>query len=207
MHIFLVGASTECRLKKLLYEAGGFEQADRDAIRVIAAQEEKWKYAIELDFKRRYSVAILSMHSIEHTAFTRYKTMMEAITNYIAPIIMIRNKLAHGQWEYLLTNGDDGIAQDAMTVIRTENLLSSKFKLQIIKHLTDLIHDLVVSSSFERDFDYHYSKFYAAQTNLNNRKYSDYEFQLRERYTKGQALRQKVSPQGRSLIRRFFCFN
>lgn len=189
MHIFLVGASTECRLKKLLFEPGGFTKIDRDAIKSVDTQEGKWKNTIELGFKRRYSVSTLSSKTLGHTAFGRYRAMLDAITNDIAPVVMIRNKLAHGQWEYQLTNGDDGIAEEAMRVVRTENLLSSKFKIQIITHLSALVHDLVVSDSFERDFDDHYRKFEAARDNLKNRSYPEYVSQLRDRYDRGQASR------------------
>lgn len=188
-HLLLLGAWTECRLKKLLYEQNGFNAAEREAVRAKGTQLERWATTIDIGFKRRYGVENFSINTLRHTAFNRYAALQSALSNDIGPVIELRNKLAHGQWYYLLTNDEDAIAQKAMAQINTSNLLSSKFKLQIVGFIANLVHDLVVSTAFERDFDDHFEKFMNAHTNLKNRNYGDYVQQLKDRHRRGQLRR------------------
>lgn len=188
-HALLVGAWVECRLKKLLHEEHGFKEAERAKIMRARNQQSRWKSAILVGFRRRYQTKSLTINSLGHAAFSRYKSLLEAIEKDIGPIIEIRNKLAHGQWEYLLTDKEDKISEKAMKQIKTMNLLASKFKLQIVSHIASLVHDLVVSKSFERDFDAHFRKFIAAQNNLKGQSYQNYVEALRARYQRGQQRR------------------
>jgi hypothetical protein len=192
-HILLLGAWTECRLKKLLYEKGRFLADERNLIGRADTQEKRWKLTIEAGFKRRYHLKTLTVTSLKHTAYGQYQTLLKALDEDIRPVIESRNKLAHGQWEYPLNNEGNAIAQDAMARIKSETLLSCKFKRRMIDYLAALVHDLVVSSSFERDFDDHYRNFLNARGDLQNRKYAEWWVpSLQARYARGQT-RRKLS--------------
>lgn len=196
-HVLLLGAWAECRLKKLLYEAGGFHAPDRATIKSKRTQLDQWVATIELGFKNRYGVRSLTSRSLNHTAYQRYRTIVDAVDQDIRPVITLRNKLAHGQWACILTSREDRLSQNLMSQIQNENLLSSKFKLQIVGHLAAFIHDLIATSSaFERDFDKHYRLFEDAQRNLRDRSYVDYVNEMQDRYDRGQKKRlQSVSSQ------------
>ncbi len=57
--------------------------------------------------------------------------------------------------------------------------MSLQFKQDMIKHLSSLIHDLIVSPvAFERDFESHYVKLENAKRSLLNESYSRYEATL-----------------------------
>ena len=74
---------------------------------------------------------------------------------------------AHGQWVYPLNNVGTAVESDKYKLINKENLQSLQFKFDLIGHLADAIHDLVVSpETFERDFEKHFRKLLQTRTNL-----------------------------------------
>lgn len=180
-YLLLIGAWTECRLRKLLFEKGGFKPADRVYVRSARTQQLQWKRTIDLGFKRRHCVKHLTLDALKHTAHGQYQSLVEAFSNDIGPVIELRNKLAHGQWEYPLTNDETQLAEASLVQLRKENLLTAKFKLQIITHIAALVHDLVVSKSFGRDFDDNYRKFTEARRNLRQSNYEKWSRALQER--------------------------
>jgi hypothetical protein len=51
LYALLLGAWAECRLKKLLYEPSGFDQADRAKIRAVSDQHGRWRATVEYLFE------------------------------------------------------------------------------------------------------------------------------------------------------------
>jgi len=188
-HLLLVGTWVECRLRKLLYEQNGFTDKERQIVLSEDTQEKRWISVIETGFQRRYGVKTLSKASLKHTAFARYHELISVVENDVGPIIELRNKLAHGHWEYLLTTDGIDISQDMMKRIHKENLLSSKIRLQMVNSIANIVHDLVLSKSFERDFDVHFDRFEASHRSLLGRDYESYVRELQARHAKGVAKR------------------
>jgi len=157
----LLGTWAECRLQKLLYEpaARGFTDHDRESIRTGKSQYDRWAGTIDLAFRKQYNVLTgpLEPPRLPHTAHYHYSGIMEALNTQLRPIIELRNKLAHGQWLYTLTNNELGISVAEMLAVRCENSLTLKLKQNLLGHLVNVIHDLVVSPpTFTRDFDTHF---------------------------------------------------
>lgn len=188
LYALLLGAWAECRLRKLIYEPQGFDNLERDKIFAIDTQFGQWQTAIEMAFRKQYKIprAPLTQNILPHSAFSRYKTLSEMLKDELQPIIELRNKLAHGQWIYLLNSEGDDIAQTQMNKLRVENLLSLQFKRNLITYLSSVIHDLVVSKpTFERDFDNHFRAIIETKRNLLHRNYDDYVEKMRQKYQKG----------------------
>lgn len=188
LYSFLLGAWFETRLKKLLFEPNGFSESDRDKIKYIDNQYDKWIEVIELAFRKKYNVpsAKLSGTTLPFSTFARYKELNDIFSADIKSIIEIRNKLAHGQWIYPFNSTEDDIENGKYQLISNENLLSLQFKKKIIFYLCQIIHDLVVSKpTFERDFDKHYSNVVNTRNNLIHRNYTDYKNQLIHKRKKG----------------------
>jgi hypothetical protein len=101
----------------------------------------------------------LTLQKLNHTAFSRYSAIRSAVETELTPLIELRNKLAHGQWEYALNSEEDGISQEMMRIIKTLNILVSIHKIGMADHFAQMTNDLIVSKSFERDFDFHYRRF------------------------------------------------
>ena len=98
----------------------------------------------------------------------------------------MRNKLAHGQWEYPLNEGMDDVAQVQMDALRIENVLSLTQKFKLLDILCKVVHDLAVSRpTFERDWDMHFSWFAQTRTNIERKSYDKWEAQIHARYKQG----------------------
>ncbi len=190
---FLIGAWAECRLQKLLYEPNSFNDNDRQKIYAKSQQINKWKYTVKIAFRKRYQVprAALSEDTLHHSEFSRYITIMDMLEKDLRSIIEVRNKLAHGQWIYPLNSDNNDIAQKQMNTLKSENLLSLQFKKQLITHLADIIHDLIVSKpAFERDFNNHYKYIINTRRNLRTRNYEKYLWQMESKFERGKIKRQ-----------------
>ena len=188
MYALVLGCWAETRLKKLLYENAGFDGSGRATIIGRSSKIEQWKALVDCAFRKHFDLGNTSIDriSVGVAPFARYEILHEVLDQDLKIIIQIRNKLAHGQWFYPLNAAGTNVDQDQCGKIRNENLLSLQFKFALLKSLTDMINDLVVSpDTFERDFDHHYRNLEQQRSNLRNRKYSKYEKSLvarRDRY-------------------------
>jgi hypothetical protein len=187
----LLGTWAECRLQKLLYEPGasGFSEPDRASIRASQSQYDRWLLTIDLAFRKQYNVSSVKLQppQLPHTPYYRYQAVVAALSTHLRPVIELRNKLAHGQWLYTLTNDELGISVPEMRAVRRENSLTLTLKHNLLRHLVDVIHDLVVSKpTFTRDFDGHFRALESASIDLEKRSFSKYEKQMRDRYIRGQ---------------------
>jgi hypothetical protein len=190
LYALLLGAWAECRLRKLLYERQGYKDVERDAIVTKDTLLDQWVTTVELAFRRHYSVvrAPLSEATLPHSAHARYRALLELLDQDLRPIIELRNRLAHGQWMYLLNNDNTDVSPTYMTAVKRENPLSLQFKKSLMGYVSNVIHDLVVSKpAFERDFDLHYRHIEETRRNLHTRDYSVYRAQMQEKYKRGKA--------------------
>ena len=195
LYALLLGAWAECRLQKLVYEPQGFDDTERNTIRTESTQLKQWQKAVEIAFRRQYKIpkAVLSAGVLSHSAYSRYKTLSDMLTNDLGAIIELRNKLAHGQWVYPLNNEGNDVAQEKMDALRVENLLSLQFKKTLLETLSSAIHDLVVSKpTFERDFDHHLRIIVETQRNLKKRDYKSWAENMRQKYERGKIKKAQI---------------
>ena len=189
LYAFMAGAWAECRLLKLLYEPDAFSDAER---RLILAETllTRWTKVVEIGFRRHYRIpaAPLQPPALPKTAHARLQILNVVIVGDLRSIITLRNKLAHGQWTYPLTDDLEDVAQEQMDALRLENLLSLKQKTSLIESLCASVHDLVVSlPTFERDFDRHFARIEQTRRNLVAKDYGKWVDQIRSKHDRGQA--------------------
>lgn len=194
LYSFLIGAWTETRLSKILHESSGFEPSERELIDKCDTQLDKWLKTIDLAFRKHHGITKATLNEVNlgvaHAA--RRNAIRKILDEDLRIIIEVRNKLAHGQWLYPLNNSKTRVESDKFQLINKENIQSLQFKYSMIRHLSDTIHDLVVSpEAFERDFDKHYRMLEQARVNLHKRKYSDFETKLQTSREKGRLRSQK----------------
>ena len=177
---FLLGAWSEVRLLKLLYEPNGFSETDRRHILKENALG-RWLLVVSLAFRTHYKIpkAELCPPQLPSTAHHRLRTLIQALENELSDIITMRNKLAHGQWRYPLNDEMDEVAQPQMDALREENVLSLKHKWLLLEDLCQAVHDLVISlPTFQRDWDSHFRQVEQMRTNLRRKSYKKWEAQL-----------------------------
>jgi hypothetical protein len=187
LYAFLMGAWTECRLLKLLFEPNAFSGPDRSRVLQRNALE-RWTEVVETAFRRHYSIptATLGPPALPATAHTRMTLLRVVLEKDLRSVITLRNKLAHGQWVYPLNEALDDIAQEQMDALRTETILSLKQKAALVNYVCDAIHDLVVSRpTFDRDFDDHFRCIEQVRINIARKSYAGWADQIRLRYQRG----------------------
>ncbi|MEW5769456.1 MAG: hypothetical protein AB1831_03740 [Pseudomonadota bacterium] len=183
LYAFLVGAWAESRLRKLLHEEFGFNDAERSVVLARSSQLEQWQETVDLAFRKHHKVtkAPLDERSLGVAHAARRAALHDVLNNELRIIIEIRNKLAHGQWIYPLNNDGTAVESEKFKLINKENLQSLQFKFDLLGHLADATHDLVVSpATFERDFETHFRRLFQVRTNITVKDYAKYEHQLVE---------------------------
>jgi len=191
LFLFLVGTWAEVRFLKMLHEPSGFNEADRAAVLEKQTKLDQWNFALELAFRRKYNVprAPLSQHSMDVTAYHKYREIKTLIDNDLRPIIEIRNKLAHGQWARTLNNEMTEYSPENMRILALENALTANGKKLILERLSNLMNDLVASRAFDRDFNQHYRSLIQAKVNLSKRSYETWLDGLRLKFRRGRTRR------------------
>lgn len=198
MYSFLIGAWAESRLRKLLHEELGFSDAERGMIESRGTQFEEWQETIDLAFRKHHGITKGPLNErvlgVSHAA--RRAALHDVLNTELRIIIEIRNKLAHGQWIYPFNSQGTAVEPDKYRRINKENLQSLQFKLALIGHLADAVHDLVVSpKTFERDFDTHFRHLYQVRTNLVRKSYAKYEAALVESRRRARDAQRNPTPQ------------
>lgn len=196
LYSFLIGAWAECRLKKLLHEEYGFSEIERSAILKKSTQLEQWQLTVDTAFRKHHKInkAKLDAARLGVTHSARRDAIHDTLENELRIIIEIRNKLAHGQWVYPFNNEGTKVEQDKYLLINKENLQTLQFKFDLLNHLVEATHDLVVSpKTFERDFDIHFDKLLQVRENLVNKDYRKYEKSLIDKRQRARiALKQPI---------------
>lgn len=196
LYSFLLGAWAECRLCKLLYEQFGFDNEEREQILDADTQLEQWQRTVDNAFRKHHKVPHAELTSrvlgVSHAA--RRDALHSVLSGELRIIVEIRNKLAHGQWVYPFNNAGTAVEPDKYKSINKENLQSLQFKYALLGHLSDAIHDLVVSpTTFQRDFDEHFKHLEQVRVNLRVKSYENYEKSLVASRQKYRAARKKAN--------------
>lgn len=198
MYAFLMGAWAECRLLKLLYEPDAFDQADRKTILQETALD-RWLRVVEMAFRRHYRIKAgrLVPPALPATASHRCEALREVLNGNLRSVIVLRNKLAHGQWAYPLNEELNDVAQEQMDALRAENILNLRQKSGLVEAFCDAIHDLVVSQpTFQRDFDVHFRRVEQLRVNLKQKSYAQWCVQIQARHDRGRAKLARVQDDG-----------
>ena len=196
LYMLLLGVWAEGRLLKLLYEPNAFSDADRGAVRDEKALQ-RWHAIVEHAFRRHYKIPrqALQPPALPSTAHLRLTAIKSTLEDDLKPIVTLRNKLAHGQWEYPLNDVLDDVAQAQMDALRRENLLTLLQKRSLLEALCAAIHDLATSPmTFDRDWDKHFRQVAQTRANVARKSYATWCLQIQERYRRGRAPRGAANP-------------
>jgi hypothetical protein len=167
LYMLLVAAKLECRLQKLLYQPDGFNDAQRAEILKAGSQLDRWLAAVEVGFRFQYGVRAVTAHSVGFSAAAQYEELGRLIRVELRPLIELRNKLAHGQWAYALTNDGTDVAQDQMRDMNLLNYTNTRVRSALADYICDAIHELVVARDVKaRNFDQHYNRVLESRRNL-----------------------------------------
>jgi hypothetical protein len=183
LYALLVAAKLECRLQKLLYQPDGFDESLRAQVLAEDTQLDRWLRAIAVAFQFQYNVRALSEETLKFTAWSQYRELTKLVQEDLRPIIELRNKLAHGQWEYSLNSTGTGVAQDQMRDLKTLNFTRIRLQSALADYICDDIHELVVARDARaRNFDQHYNRILETRRNLEVQSHERWSEMMRRKY-------------------------
>jgi hypothetical protein len=182
MHQLMVGMLAEAHLRKIVSDPDGFNPKERRLLSQERSQLDRWLRAVELAFRRHYSIPIhLDINASTSTAVasSQYTNLNSLLRNDLNNVIQDRNKIAHGQWEWFLNNNETALLGHAPLPL---NYLASHRRSAVIKNLAGIIHALVVSErTFQRDYASFYQNITDMQSKINGADYPAFTLSLRTR--------------------------
>lgn len=157
LYTFLLCSWFETRLYKILYENSSvaFTGDERDSVLSARSMSEKWKRCLNLSICKSYGFEFsinqrdyFHCFDAESEALDFYKQVYEYL-NDIDDAIMIRNKLAHGQWKTILNRGRTNFAGlNIQSFFNTNNNIQ---KLDLLYNIYKLITDIISSYVVYKD--------------------------------------------------------
>jgi hypothetical protein len=182
VHYMTVGLLAEASLRKTIADPGGFNERERDLLAEERSQLDRWKTAVELAFRRHYAVPIhrgLDSSTVTDAAAGQYAAIIDLLRRDLAEIIEDRNKIAHGQWAWLLNSKEKSFKHAAPPPL---NYRAIEARSKLVTELAALIRDLVVSEpTFDRDYAKHYQAIQSWRSRLAGLDYADLVKDLRAR--------------------------
>lgn len=182
IHQLMVGMLAEAHLRKIASDPDGFNPKERQLLSQERSQLDRWLRAVELAFRRHYSIPIhldITASTASTAASGQYTNLNSLLRNDLNNVIQDRNKIAHGQWEWLLNNNETAFTGQAPLPL---NYLASYRRSVVIKNLAGIIHVLVVSEpTFQRDYASFYQNITAMQSKINGADYPTFVLSLQAR--------------------------
>jgi len=187
---FLLGTFAETFLNSFIHESHYqtkkpyFESHEISDILNIQKQEERWKYIIKFSIEKKLQKKYDELERVEKLV---YDDILKTFTEHIIPIILLRNKIAHGNWTYII-NGADTIIYNGLTTetaLNQENYLSLKHKKTLLIKLKELLIALISGD------DTIYEDYNNAYPNIENisREINDISFKNFSEWKKEQQLK------------------
>jgi hypothetical protein len=189
VHHMTVGLLAEGLLRKTIADPAGFNDRERKLLGQERSQLERWKTAVELSFRRQYVVPIhltVDASSTSPAIASQYNNVLGLLDVDLAEIIEDRNKIAHGQWAWLLNSKETRFKAPAPPPL---NYRAIEVRSKLVREIDALIRDLVVSEpTFARDYKVRYDRTQSLKADLDGSDYSDLVTQLKNNRRKLQRL-------------------
>jgi hypothetical protein len=180
VHHMTVGLLAECLLRKVVADPAGFNARERLLVAKERSQLDRWKRAVELAFRRHYSIPIhLDISSASATPIVagQYASLIDLLEHDLAAVIQDRNKIAHGQWAWVLDSKEKAFTGAAPSAL---NYRQIAVRSDIVRQIAELVEDLVVSEpTFVRDHQQRFAAIQHLRAGLSGADYPAYVARLR----------------------------
>ena len=186
LYALTIAIKVECRLSKLTFEPN-VDDADRAILLAPDSQLDRWLAAIDHGLRTHHAAPgkPLDELTLGHDTHARSRSLRAAVEDDLGPLIELRNKLAHGQWVFPLTESGE-VALPQKSLLERENSLTLGLKARLVNHLADVIHGLVVSPrAFESTFENSYRKLLLVRGELAERSFENYRTKLQAQARRG----------------------
>lgn len=180
IHGLLIGAWMEVSFYKLIHEPQ-FTELDRTIILNNSnSLEENWINVLNMGFAKAFRIEIDEKtfkkikisDKLERTNQLRYEDILNFIKKDMNEVILIRNKIAHGQLYYTFNNVVSEIVPESQELIHSNNYFKSIRRLKTMKLVIEMIIQISTSpKTFQRDFDKIYGEIKNLKLNYTTKLY------------------------------------
>lgn len=183
IHHMTVGILAEALLRKTIADPAGFNDRERKLLTQERSQLDRWKRAVDLAFRRQYGIQVhreIDTQSAGSVIAGQYNGILDLLDADLAEIIEDRNKIAHGQWGWLLNSRETAFTGAAPPAL---NYRAIAVRSELVREIEAVIRDLVVSEpTFARDYQSRYAQIQHLRAQLAGPDYPDLVDQLRRRH-------------------------
>jgi hypothetical protein len=182
VHHMTVGLLAEALLRKLATDPAGFNARESQLLSQERSQLSRWKRAVELSFRRHYAIPIhldIEPSSAGSAVASQYASIVDLLNGELAEIIEDRNKIAHGQWAWVLNSRETAFTGPAPQPM---NYRAIEARSKLVREIAELIEDLIVSEpTFVRDYQRRFHRIQQLTGTLGGSDYPDLVKQLKDR--------------------------
>ena len=133
------------------------EEKIRKEVYSRSSLTESWKYLVDYLFRFYYlsnKKRPLNEITLGRTNHHRYSTIVDLLEHEIDKIILLRNRLAHGQWKIALNLGKNDINNEATALLNTVGRADLIISRNVIRNFVISVSNLAHSRKhFERQYD------------------------------------------------------
>ncbi|WP_125726788.1 hypothetical protein [Kibdelosporangium aridum] len=178
-----LAALFESRLMEFIFHKDSAAFARRDEILASDTIMDTWHRLIDIGFANLEDIRLRRVpEGLRPSNKARHKAISDAIDLHISPLIELRNALAHGGWVYTLGNDRMTVSPVKMKHLSETNLWQLQVKRNLFRHLSRVVYDLLIASSFERDFDKQFQNLLSAASRLEKDGSKQWEEMLQRRW-------------------------
>jgi hypothetical protein len=180
IYLLIYSAWTEASLVKLVHTPSGFTLDEKKKILKDQDVLNKWKQCVNTAFAK--------FRSGGSEIPNKKKKIHRYLDDYLKTQANIRNKVAHGQWEYPLQKNNITHDADVETLMRLVNVIEIDIWFEIFKEIIEIVKGLV-DSRVRNDQKAHYLHYFQRLTNIQEIIEKRKKFSLEEK-----TLRLKLKP-------------
>lgn len=190
LYTFLLCSWLEARLKKILYENSSVAFTDNERKIVLSSKKmnEKWRNCLNMSVCKSYRFSYrvnqndYSSYFINHPDAMQYYQKVYSYLDDIEQAIIVRNRLAHGQWKLPLNSSCSGLAGQEIYDFLTQNDNIQKLYLlySIYKIIAEIISsyvvykDKILTDNFKKDIGKKIQKIDNYRQRMNKSNFDDY---------------------------------
>lgn len=190
LYTFLLCSWLEARLKKILYENSSVAFTDNERRKVLSSKKmnEKWRKCLNMSVCKSYGFSYSDSQNDYAPYFINNPDAMQyyqKVCSYLDDIeqaIIVRNRLAHGQWKIPLNgNCSDFAGQEVYDFLNlNDNIQKLDLLYNIYRIIAEIISsyvvykDKILTDNFKRDIGEKIQKIANYQQRMNKSKFNNY---------------------------------
>lgn len=157
LYLLIYCAWTEALLVKIIHTPFGFTIDEKEKILKDKNVINRWKKCVDIAFSK--------MRKKGSEIPNKKKKIYKLLEDYLKNQARIRNKIAHGQWEYPLQKNNIKPDIEAQILIGLIDVMQINMWFEIFKEIAEIVRGLIDARSINNHLA-HYNHYFVKLTNI-----------------------------------------